>query len=336
MEKLRMALIGAGGIAGAHARRSQGVKNLEITAVVDIDETRARALAEKLGGPRVFTRYEDALAAGGFEAVDICLPTHLHAPVAVAAASRGLHVLCEKPMARTLEQARQMIKAARESGVVLMIGQVLRFNQPSLAFARAIQEGAIGRPVLWRIVTAGAGPSSPWYLEHEQGGGPLMDGAIHNYDLARYTFGEPRSVYAVGHHFRPDRTAFDTATAVITFQSGDEMVLSWSWGMPAGVTSASGDVIGPEGVLLTSIPASAPDRPADTAETGHLAILRSGGQYEYRAHGKNDLFGDEIQAFTDAVLGGLPSPVSGEDNIRSLAIACAVLESAATGRVMEL
>lgn len=335
LNEVRLAIVGAGGIAQTHARGLKQVKGARVTTVVDMIRDRAESLAEKLNADHVYEDIDTALDAGGFDAIDICLPTYLHAPVTVAAANRGYHVLSEKPMALTLEQADSMTAAARQKGIVLMIAQCRRYDNYWGAFRQAVQDGVIGRPVLWRSISAGPGPHQPWYFERDEGGGPLIDGAIHNYDFARAIFGEARSVYSAGQQFNLKNTALDTGSTTIRFASEDVLLLSWSWGMPQQVRSSFQDVIGPEGVLYLSQPAHAP-KPTEEIppNTGYLVVQRPGGSFEYIYYEKNDMYAAEIQAFVDAVREGRPSPLGPEDTKRSLAIATAVLESAATRQLI--
>jgi len=336
LDEVRLAIIGAGGISQTHARAMELVKGARVTAVVDIIRSRAEALAEKLNAEHVYEDIDTALEAGGFDAVDICLPTYLHAPATVAAAKRGYHVLCEKPMAMTLDQADSMTAAARENNIVLMIAHCRRFDNYWGAFRKAILDGVIGRPVLWRSMAARLGPHQPWYLERDEGGGPLIDGAIHNYDFARAIFGEARTVYAAGQQFDLDNTAIDTGSTTVRFASGDVLVLSWSWAVPEKVTSSFQDVLGPEGVLYLSQPPHAPKPEEVPPNHGYLVVQRKGGTFDYIFYEKNDMYAAEIQAFVDAVREGRPSPLDPEDTKRSLAIATAVLESAATRRLISL
>lgn len=335
MKTLRVGLIGAGGIGAHHAARYKQVENAVLTAVVDVDRERAAKVAEENGIPHVFTSYEEALRSGEFDAVDICLPTWLHAEVSIAAAKAGKHILCEKPMATTLEEADAMIAAAEEAGVVLMIAQCRRYDNFWGTVRRALAEGAIGRPVVWRDISGHYGPGPAWFYDRHKGLGPLVDGAIHNYDFARTMFGEAKTVYATGRSFKPV-TAPDTGIAVVRFEQGDELQLSWSWGLPPGVrTPHPNEILGPEGVLYFSPPpfVKAPECPEGWRQ---VVAVRANGEvvpYQYQV---NDMYVDEIQAFVDSVAGKRAPDPDGREARTSLAIAMAVLESIETGNVVTL
>jgi len=336
---LRIALIGAGTIGRTHATRSADVKGAKLQVVVDIDETRARAVQETAGAPERAADYKEVLARDDIDAVIICLPTWLHEEVAVAAAEHGKHILCEKPMALDVASARRMHEAARRAGVVLMIAQCRRFSQDWLKVRELIRSGAIGRPAVIRTVRA-LRLAEGWFVQEGKGNGPLLDGAVHDYDFARYTFGEATQVMASGMTFRADATAVDTGTAIIRFEHGDELVVSWSWGLPPGARGGYlHDVIGPKGAIFFER-STRPDfarLPAPDAGCGAVVIDRGqAGGIEQVPYPLRDMYLDQLQAFVDAVHAGGPSPVDGTEGMKAVAIGQAVLESARTGRVVTL
>ena len=338
MSTLRIALIGAGGIGEHHAARYSKVNGAELAAVVDVDGERAKTVAEKYGVPRVYTSIDDAIAAGGLDAVDICLPTWLHKEATVKAARAGLHVLCEKPMAVSLADADEMIAATKAAGVTLMIAQCRRWDNYWGAVDKALKSGVIGRPVVWRDINGIPGPKPPWFYARDKGLGPLVDGAIHNYDFARVMFGEPEWVFASTHTFK-DVTAPDTGIAIVRFQSGDELQLSWSWGLPEGASASRAiDIMGPGGVLYFGNPPA--DRklevPAPPEGHGQIVAVTKGGEVVPFPYPKNDMYVDEIQHFVDCVKSGATPNPSGEENRRSLAIAMAVIESGDKGTIINL
>ncbi len=157
-----------------------------------------------------------------------------------------------------------------------------------------------------------------------------MDGAIHNLDFARHMFGEVERVAACTMTFREDATAADTGSALVRYASGDDLVLSWSWGLPLGARGGSvNDIIGPKGALYFSRDARPDFASLPALDTGWGAIVVDAGeagiqQYPYKL---NDMYLDEIQAFVDAVREGGPSPIDGEAGIGSLAIAEAILQA---------
>jgi predicted dehydrogenase len=140
MERVRIALIGCGGIARGHVEAYARMGDrCRLEVCVDVDAAKARAYAER-AGCRWATDYREVL--DGVDAVDVCTPPHLHAPMAIAAAGRGKHVLTEKVMATTLADADEMIRVAAAGGVRLMVAYVTRFDPAWIALHDAVQAGA--------------------------------------------------------------------------------------------------------------------------------------------------------------------------------------------------
>ena len=123
---------------------------------------------------------------------------------------------------------------------------VRRYDKLWARFAQEVEKGTLGRPVVWRNLAGGMGPGR-WFMDDKIGGGPLIDGAVHNYDFANLTFGDPVSVVAQGIDLTGS-TAVDTATAVIAHKNGDQLMMSWAWGSEAGASGM--DILGPKGTLL--------------------------------------------------------------------------------------
>lgn len=336
---LRVALIGAGTIGSTHATRYSDVTGAELQVVVDVSEARARQLQEATGIPEWATDYRDVIARDDIDVIDICLPTWLHEEVAVAAAEHGKHILCEKPMALNVESARRMHQAAERAGVVLMVAQCRRYSQDWLKVRELIHSGVLGRPVVVRTVRA-LRLAYGWFVQEGKGDGPLLDGAIHDYDFARYTFGEVRRVMGSGMTFREDATAVDTGTAIIQFEAGDELVVSWSWGLPDGARGGFlHDVIGPKGALFFDRKARPDFAQLSPAKEGFgTVVIDRGveGGVEQVPYPVRDMYLDQIQAFIDAVHAGGPAPIDGIEGLKAVAIGQTVRESIRTGRAVTL
>jgi predicted dehydrogenase len=171
----------------------------------------------------------------------------------------------------------------------------------------------------------------------DKGGGPLIDGAVHTYDFARHIYGDAATVWADMTRLRHDRTAWDTGTAAIRFASGDDLILSWSWGLPTGVRGGSIlDVLGPDGVLLFSAPADQLPEGFSPDEFSGITIVREGGETEVAPFRKNNMFGDMVAAYVAALAAGESVPIPGEMGLRATEIACAVFASTEERRTVEL
>lgn len=336
MEKVRVGIVGFGQIGPVHLRSYQQFpEKAEVAAVVDLLDEKL-ALAKKAGAERVMKDYEEMLAMDDVDAVSICIPTYLHRELAERAAAAGKHVFCEKPMAMTAADASAIETACAEAGVKLQLGFVRRFDNEWLKFRDIVQSKTLGDKVVWRSAAASQGAPTPWFFQRELGGGPFMDGAVHNYDFGHYMFGPVKQVTAHGTMLQPERTVMDTGTAVIEYVSGDVLQMMWSWGLQAGSTgSAAHDVLGREGALLfTGVGKDPLDEAA--ADTGHLTINRPGGGQEPHSYAKNDMFRDELESFIDCIREDKPPLVTAEHGKEALKVALAILESAETGRTVPL
>ncbi|MET4691016.1 Gfo/Idh/MocA family protein [Sinorhizobium fredii] len=218
MKKLNVALIGTGFMGKAHSIATAVVPilfgapiEIERKVIVDIDEELARNAAHQYGFAEYATDWRDVISRPDIDIVDICTPNDTHAPIAIAAAKAGKHVMCEKPMAMTVADAEAMLAAARETGVVTMVSYNYR-HTPALQMAkRLIDEGRIGDILTFRghyLQDWGADPSKPlsWRFNKAQAGsGTLGDIGTHVIDAARLLVGEFASVNAIVKTFIPER-----------------------------------------------------------------------------------------------------------------------------------
>lgn len=338
-DTLRVGLIGCGNIgARGHAPAYAQVAEAELVAVCDVNIGRARQVAEATGA-EVYVDYHDLLAREDIDAVDICLPTSLHASVAVEALRHGKHVLCEKPMAVTLEEADAMIAAAREAGRVLMVGHVRRFDPRFVQVKAILEAGEVGRPVHIRRAERQHLPFSgdAWYWHPTAGGGIFLDIGVHVTDLFRWYFGaDPVSVYAVGRQVRPEAQAadgFDHAVMMFTFPEGQVGLAEISWAYPPQFgRSQYGllEVVGTTGRVVYSDRDAAPMTVYDAEEGLSLpAYFRFMSTLE-------DAFVEEIRHFVAVVQGRERPRITPEDARAALAMALAAEQSAREGRPIPL
>ena len=152
MPALRIGIAGCGWAGVRHAQALlEFPRRAAISAVADADESLARERASEWGAPLAYGDYGDLIANSDLDAVSLCLPHSLHAGAAIAAAAAGLHILVEKPIADSVDAAEKMIQAADSAGVVLMVGETVRFNPALLRAAEIITEGTVGEILLMRV-----------------------------------------------------------------------------------------------------------------------------------------------------------------------------------------
>jgi predicted dehydrogenase len=241
---MRLAVFGLGFMGSTHIKALQGVPAAELFAVVSDDPVKLggdlSAISGNLGGEsqsfdfskvRKYRRIEDAIADREIDAVDLCLPTYLHAPTAIAALEAGKHVLVEKPMALDEHEARRMIDAARDAGRVLMVAQVLRFWPDYVALADLYRSGALGgiRSAFFRRRCA-APAWGKWLPDASKSGGGVFDLLIHDVDFCIHLFGEPRSVSAIGHEDLAG--GLDVIHAALEYDGLGPVIVTGGWHHP--------------------------------------------------------------------------------------------------------
>lgn len=249
MQKLRMGIIGVGGIAQARHIPAflKFSDQVTIEAISDVNEVTAKAVADTFNISKAYSNYRDMFQE--VDAVTICTPNKFHAEITIAALEAGLHVLCEKPMAMTPKECQAMIDAAESSGKVLAIAYHYRFMKDSQAAKRIILENEIGQPMVARAKALRRRKVPGWGVftnKELQGGGSLIDYGCHFLDLSLWLLGNPEVVEVTGTTYNqlsrmPDQVNLwgdfnhetfevdDHVTAYIKFSNGASMLFETSW-----------------------------------------------------------------------------------------------------------
>jgi predicted dehydrogenase len=322
---LRVGIVGSGVMGETHlaAWVAEGVP----VKIFSQDAGRASALAERFEAG--FARSVDELLADS-EIVDICTPTDHHLEATVAAAAAGCHVICEKPIARTLSDAQEMIATCSEAGVRLFVAQVVRYF-PHYALARqAVVDGAIGAPAVIRLKRATARPrQSPdhWLFDRARSGGLILDFMIHDFDFARWLAGEVVSVHCRSAGVERPGLGIEHAVAILTHATGAISLVSGSWGYSPPVFRTSFEISGSLGLIEHDTAASPPV----------VAYLHAGAPGETQPVSlpesplAEDPYRLELRDFHRAISDGSPTRVDASDGLEALRIALAADESARTG-----
>lgn len=242
MEKVRVCLLGFGGIARSHLKgyrvlEAEGAP-VELVGICDIDESQfTTAQATNLGktsgpdlsGLNLYTNDEEMIAAEKPDVVDVCLPSYLHEAYAVKMLRAGCNVLCEKPMSLSSEACNRMIAVAEETGKKLMIGQCLRFEPAYLYLKDLVDSGKYGKVRYAHFDRLSALPLwgfEKWFQDTERSGGCIMDMHIHDVDMVRFLFGEPKSVSAVA---TERQTRWQVVNSRFDYGNGMMVVADGSW-----------------------------------------------------------------------------------------------------------
>lgn len=216
-----------------HAQVWGMVAGGRLAAVVDKDPAKREKFSAEFGVP-AFATLENAVAEVECQAVDICLPTHLHCETTLAAAKLGKHILCEKPMALTVEEADRMMAACGEAGVRLMIAHCIRFWPEYALLREIVQSGRLGKLISLTLTRFGAFPtwsSENWLADETKSGGGVLDMHIHDTDFALYLLGEPSNV--VSHGVIDDKGP-SYVFSTYTYAGGPIVMLEGGWNLPAG------------------------------------------------------------------------------------------------------
>jgi len=255
------------------------------------------------------------IADPDIDAVDICLPTSLHAPVALQALQAGKHVLVEKPMALDVETSRQMIEAATKHERVLMVAQVLRFFPAYLALGEILASGRIGLPrsAMFRR-RCGAPAWGAWLTDPKQSGGGVFDLLIHDIDLCLHLFGKPETVSATGYEALAD--GVDIITAELNYDRWTA-VITGGWHHPKSYPfSMEYTVVAEKGTL-------------DYSSLGRPPTLyRADGEMEMLPLREQDGYRAEIEYFLDCCRRGESANLCPpEESADAVALALCILEA---------
>jgi predicted dehydrogenase len=327
---VRYAVVGLGHIAQnamlpafKHAKR-----NSRLAALVSDDDTKLKSLAKdyKVDATYTYEQYDECLES--VDAVYIALPNSMHAEYTIRAANAGVHVLCEKPMAVTVEECERMIQACREANVKLMIAYRLHFEEINLRAVELVRGGRLGEPKYFNSSFSMKVKPGNIRTRRETGGGTLYDIGIYCINAARYLFrAEPKEVMALSVNSVPDKLPdIDESTASILRFDG-ERIASFVTSFNAA-DAASYQIVGADGRLDVD--------PAYEYSEGLAYTLTVDGKTEKKKIGKRDQFAPELLYFSDCVLNDRQPEPSGEEGLQDVRIIAALLESAETGKAVQV
>jgi UDP-N-acetylglucosamine 3-dehydrogenase len=321
---MRVGLVGAGFMGGVHLNAYAGIPEVEVVGVADARIESAVAGA-KIVGARPYASYEELAAAEDVEVVDVCLPTAFHRDLAVRAAGEGRHVILEKPIARTIEDAQEILDSFSGDGPRLFVGHVVRFFPEYVGIKEKIDAGDLGKVGVVR--TSRRSPFltgwNDWYADWRVSGGVLLDLVIHDFDYLRWTLGEVERVYARGMLGR-EYNRLDYVLATLRFESGAIAHVEGHWGYP-GPFNYSIEVAGSDALLTV-----------DSTEPDSLQLISGApGEVPDLASGKSP-YEKELEHFIHCIVTGEEPIVEAHDACEALRIGLAATESVLTGEPVTL
>ena len=324
IRKVGYAVIGCGRIARSHLRAVNHLSEyVDLIAVVDVQEDRARAYCDEFGAEKYYTSVDDALEDEAVEAADLCLPPSEHCPVAVQVMNAGRHVMVEKPMCLTVAEADQMIEAADENRMILMCGQSRRFNDPLTAARRMLQEGRIGKLI---HISVAAGSRSEkaavaWWGDPAVAGPSnlVANWSSHYIDQVLWMAGRrPLRVYAEGASYNDEFAGDDEFAIIIGFADG--LMCSYQHSYNASFQDVGGVAyMGTEGTITLK----------------GSEVLLNGKKVGGVGTNVNN-FAAEIKEFATAIREKRQPMASGREIRPVIAVMEAIVKSAGTHEVVKL
>src|SRR5215210_2438756 len=318
---MRIGLVGAGFMGGVHLGAYAGIPEVEVVGVADTRVEAAVAGAEIVEA-RPYASYEELVSAEDVEVVDVCLQTALHTDLALRAAGAGRHVILEKPIARTIEDAQEILEAFSGGSPRLFVGHVVRFFPEYVGIKQKIDAGDLGTIGVVRTSRRSTFLLgwNDWYADWRVSGGVLLDLVIHDFDYLRWTLSEVERVYARGILGR-EYNRLDYVLVTLRFESGAIAHVEGHWGYP-GPFNYSIEVAGSDALVTVDSTEPAPlELTDDTATSGEAPDLASG----------KSPYAKELEHFIHCIATGEEPIVQSQDACEALRIGLAATESVLTG-----
>ena len=325
---VRIAIISASEMGKVHIEAVTRNPKLELAAICDIDEERLKAAGEKFGVKTLYTDYRDILKDDSIEAVLVATPDQLHREMTIAALESGKHVLCEKPMALSLEDCRAMIDASKRTGKKLMIGQICRYTPGFIAAKKLVEDGEIGE--LFFVESEYAhdyskiGGAGNWRRTADRHG--FLGGGCHAVDLLRWIAGDPTEVFAYSNRkMLTDWPVDDCTISVMRFPNDVIGKVFVSIGCKRGYTMRT-VLYGSKGTIICDN--TSPElqlfkvtEDKDEFTVPHMIPVQVNNHNAY----------GELDEFADVIAGDLPVRTTGAEGAATVAACLAAVESSRLG-----
>ncbi|HEU5140162.1 MAG TPA: Gfo/Idh/MocA family oxidoreductase [Bacillales bacterium] len=347
MARLKVGAIGGGSISGMHLQSYAANKDAEIHAICDLNEDRAKERAQEYGAPKFYGDYHALLDDQEIDAVSICTWNYTHAEMAIAALRAGKHVLVEKPLSTTVEEAEKIANTVQETGKKLQVGFVRRYDPNIKMMKEFIEAGELGDiyyakgSYLRRFGNPGG-----WFADKEKsGGGPLIDIGIHVIDICWYLMGCPKvksisgnTYYKLGNRsnvkhvttyksadYDPNKSNVeDMANTLIRFENGASLMVDVSYSLHARQDETTVKIFGDKGGAEVE-----PELNLITEK--HDTVLNATPQVDSVNFNIEQSFQNEIDCFVSYCLGERETLSPVQDGLEMMKILCGVYESSEKG-----
>ncbi len=354
-ETVRIGIIGSGGIAGAHANAYKQMPDVTVVAVADVIPGKAAAFIQDRGldGARAFEDHLRLLELD-LDGVSVCTPNVAHHRTAVDALNAGKHVLTEKPMAVTLEQAVEMARTAKRSGKILTIGFQPRYDPNMQMVKRIVQSGQLGK--IYYVETGGGRrrgmPGGTFIRKDLAGAGAMADIGCYSLDMALNALGYPKPLTVSSttsnyfgtspryHHEADKFQVEDFGVALVRLDGGVTLTFKISWAMHMDTLGAT-MFLGTDAGLKVTPAGSGPWSGVWDGGVGSVTLYHDllGHHTEspipVQRHNVH-IFYEKVRAFVDAIKTNGPAPIPGEEIVRNQAVIDAILRSSELGREVQI
>jgi predicted dehydrogenase len=347
LETLKVGVIGTGSISNAHLNAYTNNKHTELYSICDLNEDRARKKADQFGVPKVYTDYREMLLDREIDAVSICTWNNLHAEMAIAALEAGKHVLVEKPLSMTVDEALRVEEAVRRSGKLLQVGFVRRHAANTRILKQFIDAGDLGEIYYAKASCLRRfGNPGGWFADKSRsGGGPLIDLGVHVIDVCWYLMGRPKvksisgntyqklgnraniknlAFYKAADYDPSKNTVEDLANALIRFDNGASLLVDVSFTLHARNDEISVKLYGDKGGAEL-------EPELFLVSERHDTILNMAPQVKHNTFDFKEAFESQIDHFTDCILNGKMTASSVQDGVEMMKILCGIYESSEKG-----
>jgi predicted dehydrogenase len=320
---LKIGIIGCGGIASAHLKALQQIPDVKLSAFSDIVVERARSFAEAVGGGAIYKDYHGMLENERLDACYICIPPFAHTDQELLCVEKGIPFFVEKPVALTLEKAKEIDAAVEKAGLITQVGYVLRFND---AMVRALEilrrEG--GQIALYQAIRLGGIPGTPWWRRMELSGGQLVEQSTHMVDQARWIIdSEASEVYAKFDYSLlkdvPDFNIEDVSIVSIAFENGALACITSSCAAKKGSMEAW--------IIAKNLQIE--------SDGSSVRVIRVGGEVIEMKPEKTALV-EEDKHFIECVKRGTKTLVPYREGLKTLEVTLAAVKSAKEGKPIRL
>jgi predicted dehydrogenase len=334
-KKVRIAVVGAGAVAQVnHIPAYSRIEGTEVVSVCDIDYEKAKRVAQRFGVPHACSDHEELFASKDIDAVDVCVPNHLHAPISVAALNAGKHVLCEKPFGRTPTEAARMVAAAEKNDRVLMAAFNNRFRNDAQILKTFMDQGEVGRIFYvkcgWLIKHTSWDTQSWKASKRFAGGGVLIDLGVQMLDMALWILGMPEvATVSASTASRPGVDEVESnAAAFLRLKNGTTLTLEVGWSLLMEKDFAYVNIFGEHGAALLN--------PLRLHREMHGNLVNVTPNTESIRNMYKQSYENEITHFVECVRSGKKPLSPGDEAVQVLKVLEAIYKSAESGKEVKL